>query len=287
MKSSILYFFTLLIITILFDACKSKIQDSNNNVNEVKRLEFWSSLLKDDSLLLDNEDKLDQEMSNYIFYLEKLDSTRIVNSIQDAIHHLGSSSNLYKFWDKINHYSYHPNSPVRNDELSLILFQELVKIKDIKESYEVRYNHIIRLLKKNRPGSFANDFNFIDKSGSIQSLYDIKSPLLLVIFYDPNCHTCYDVIKKLESSELLSNLIIKEKINVLTVNLLNEDIQKSLIHNMPISWMSGSNVNQTIINKELYNILAYPTIYILDHKKRVILKDADLNQTLLYLNSII
>ena len=286
MISRILLLFNLLSVTILLDSCNFRKDQSDNAVQDEEKLGFWSSLIQKDSLLWEKEDILDQEMVNYIYSLNNLDSSQIVNSIQDAIQCLNDSANLYKFWDKVNHYSYHPNSPVRNDEISLVLFQELVKISTVKEPYKVRYNHIINLLKKNRPGYLANDFEIIDKSGNIKSLYSIKSPLLLVMFYDPNCHTCHDIIKSLEASKILSNLINQEKVNVLTVNVLLQEKKQSLIHDMPHSWISASDPDQSILNEELYNILAYPTIYLLDQDKKVILKDVDLKQTLQYLNSI-
>lgn len=285
MYSKTLIVFNLLLTLFLLFSCNNK-SGTQEDSAQVDTSSFWTSLLKQDSLIWEKDDVLDQEMANYIYSLENLDSLEIVKSINGAAFSLENSDNLYKFWDKIDHYAYHPNSPLRNDEFSLILFQELVKIPHIKESYKVRYNLIINNLKKNRSGYLANDFIINDDLGNKISLYDINSPLLVVIFYDPSCHTCQDIIRQLGGSQILSNLIQQKKVNVLSVNVMPSDSMSTLVKEIPNEWIKGTDHSQSVINKELYNILAYPTIYILDQDKKVILKDADLKQTILFLNSI-
>ena len=46
-------------------------------------------------------------------------------------------------------------------------------------------------------------------------------------------------------------------------------------HMLP-TWEIGMDESQTIYNKELYDILGFPSMYLLDQDKTVILKDTSL-----------
>lgn len=282
-KSLLILNFCIICFTLY--SCGNTNPDNVDVADENDSLSFWSPLVKKDSLIWEKETVLDQEMSNYIYSLSNLDSAEIVKSIQNARLLLGDSTHLYKFWDKLDHYAYHPNSPIRNDEVSLILFQELVNIPNIKESYKIKYNRIISLLKRNRVGYLATDFQYVDDKGGNNFLKEIVSPYLILIFYDPNCHLCNEVIDNLQRSMLLYNSISNKKIKVLTVNIISSAVKKPDT-NYGENWINGIDASQSILKKGFYNILAYPTIYILDEDKRVVLKDINLKGTLEFLQTI-
>lgn len=54
---------------------------------------------------------------------------------------------------------------------------------------------------------------------------------------------------------------------------------------MPANWINGFDSNQEIANEELYDLKAMPTLYLLDKGKKVLLKDADLDEILLFLQN--
>ena len=49
---------------------------------------------------------------------------------------------------------------------------------------------------------------------------------------------------------------------------------------MPRGWIAGWNKQGDIRSRQLYEIRATPTLYLLDKRKKVILKDATLEQVL-------
>ena len=55
---------------------------------------------------------------------------------------------------------------------------------------------------------------------------------------------------------------------------------------MPSGWIVGWNRQGDISNKTLYEIRATPTVYLLDKQKKVILKDASIEQIIQYLQKI-
>lgn len=66
----------------------------------------------------------------------------------------------------------------------------------------------------------------------------------------------------------------------------NKEIWENYRKNIPSSWINAVDLQQEIIKQGLYDLKASPTIYLLDEKKRVLLKDTDLNELLNYLNRI-
>ena len=57
------------------------------------------------------------------------------------------------------------------------------------------------------------------------------------------------------------------------------------VEKMPANWINGFDSNQKIANEELYDLKAMPTLYLLDKGKKVLLKDADLDEILLFLQN--
>ena len=64
----------------------------------------------------------------------------------------------------------------------------------------------------------------------------------------------------------------------------NEWLLKS--SQIPRGWIVGWNKQGDIRSKTLYEIRATPTMYLLDQQKKVILKDASLEQTIQYLSAV-
>lgn len=55
---------------------------------------------------------------------------------------------------------------------------------------------------------------------------------------------------------------------------------------MPQGWIVGRNKQGDIRSRTLYEILATPTMYLLDKQKKVLLKDASMEQLIRYLAAV-
>ena len=66
---------------------------------------------------------------------------------------------------------------------------------------------------------------------------------------------------------------------------VDEEGWKHKVEKMPANWINGFDSNQEIANEELYDLKAMPTLYLLDKGKKVLLKDADLDEILLFLQN--
>lgn len=280
---SIISFFSVLLLFFFSCSNSSKENEQSKDSEEVKTdnvQTFWPNAFSKDSLVFDVPEKLDQAMANYISSLASKDSSYISNSL-DGIDSLLDDEKLYTFWDQVDHYAYHPNSPLRDDEVSLFLFQSLLKIPNVNETYKVTYSHKVNLLKKNRIGHKAVDFEYFTPEGKTQNMSDIKAAKLITIFYDPTCHTCEGVIDLLKSSEKVNKAIEDNKVSILSVNVFEGEIGwEAAQYKLPKTWINGWDKNQEILLKEKYNLLAYPTIYVFDENKVVLYKDITVDKLL-------
>lgn len=128
-------------------------------------------------------------------------------------------------------------------------------------------------------GEKAADLEMIDSTGKPTSLYSVKAPYTVVIFWDPTCGHCKEELPHIDS---LYNASWKKK-NVKIYAVLTEDQKPAWVnyikdHNIG-DWV---NVYQTkemaeAVTKaqqpsfrQLYDVIMTPTLYLLDEDKRII-----------------
>lgn len=171
-------------------------------------------------------------------------------------------------------YLYDPNSPVRSEDLYLPFVSKLAECRLITEDFRTRYAWDARNCAMNQTGTVASDFTFIDTAGKRRTLHSIKAELLLLIFGNPDCQACREITETLESVPELSSLIDAGHLKVVDI-YIDEDIElwKSKSSSYPQSWINGYDPGFVIRTDKLYNVRAVPSVYLLDAKKRVILKD--------------
>ena len=82
---------------------------------------------------------------------------------------------------------------------------------------------------------------------------------------------------RLEKTDVLNQLTADRQLTVLAVYPgENKRLWQTMAQHMLPTWEIGMDESQTIYDKELYDILGFPSMYLLDQQKTVILKDASL-----------
>ena len=172
-------------------------------------------------------------------------------------------------------YFYDPNSPVRSEDLYLPFVSRLASSPLIREDYRQGYAWDARMCALNRTGTQAADFTFIDTAGKRRSLYSIRAPRTLLIFGNPDCQACRELLEQMESYPEISAQIADGSLKVLDI-YIDEDIAlwKERMHSYPAQWINGYDPSYAIRENLIYNVRAVPSLYLLDAKKTVLLKDA-------------
>ena len=176
-------------------------------------------------------------------------------------------------------YLYDPNSPVRNEDLYLPFVKRLAESPLIDADFRERYAWDARNCSLNQTGTVAADFPFIDTAGKRRTLHSIKADLLLLIFGNPDCQACREIMQTMEEEPELEALISSGELKVVDI-YIDEDIElwKSKISSYPSTWINGYDPNYDIRGDRLYNVRAVPSVYLLDADKRVIFKDCPIER---------
>lgn len=199
-----------------------------------------------------------------------------------------SSSNAFEgVVEFISNYLYDPNSPYRNERLYMAFLQKLIDSDLVSKEKKDMYKYDYRMCSLNNPGSKAGDFSFTTSGGQIISLYSIKSPYILLLFSNPGCPECKEIIDNIKQDEKTSHLI-KNKILTIVNIYIDQDIKywKEYSVNYPKEWYNGYDHNYSIRTYQIYNVRAIPSLYLLDKDKKVILKDATPEKMFDYLNNL-
>lgn len=143
--------------------------------------------------------------------------------------------------------------------------------QNLSEAERQREEYLRMLNQKNAPGTMSAEFSFKTRDGDISSLKEIESPQeIILLFYDPDCHHCIDVIKQLDESG------ISEYTTVVAVDLTSDDqVWESSRSIIPDSWRAVLPLDP-IEDDEIYVFSEMPTLYLLSPDKTVILKETSI-----------
>lgn len=184
-------------------------------------------------------------------------------------------SNVFEELGRLaKHYLYDPNSPVRNEDLYFFFVDRLGRSDLIDNGYRMGYEWDARMCSLNRVGTKAADFSFTDTRGRVRTLYGVKAEYVVLIFGNPGCTACREIMEDMESSPEVSALITSGRLQVVDVYIDQEiDDWKAHIPDYPASWINGYDHNYAIRTDLIYNVRGIPSIYLLDAEKTVLLKD--------------
>ena len=184
-------------------------------------------------------------------------------------------------------YFFDPNSPVRSEALYLPFVQRLAASPLTKPEMKGAYEWDARMCALNRPGTIATDFGFIDTAGRKRTLCGVKSEYILLIFGNPDCTACRELVADMSASPEISALEASGRLKVVDI-YIDQDIDdwKAKAASYPKNWINGYDPTFTIRQDLIYNVRAIPSLYLLDAEKRVILKDAPEDYALQVLSTL-
>jgi thiol-disulfide isomerase/thioredoxin len=138
-------------------------------------------------------------------------------------------------------------------------------------------------LMANIMGKPAENMVLPDRNGKKTELYQLKSPYTLVIFYDPQCGHCKEVIPKIDSAYKAG--LRAEGLQIYAVAKEAEGTRNDWLAFMDKNGLQGwTNVfyskaeeknrtdNGIAGYSQLYDVQSFPTIYLLDKEKRIVAK---------------
>ena len=228
-----------------------------------------------------SEETTGQAFANFAYLLQMQSgigaaTPEAQSAVKTMLSRAAVSEEVYwHFLDLCEHYFYEPNSPMRNDEFFIPAIDHALSSKSpLDETSKSRYRTLKKTVERNRPNSIATDFTYTIQSGAQGRMHQIKSEILLLFFYNPGCADCRRVKEMLVASEAVDALHKAGRLKVLAV-YPDEDLTewKKYLSENPKWWISSYDKGAVVMSRNLYDLKAIPTLYLLDGDKRVVLKD--------------
>ena len=238
-------------------------------------MHYWDNVDFNDMKLVANDDFMEQGFVNYLSVLPIVDALTAERSVEAMMKRAEVNDVAYKKLVNIaEKYLFEPNSPMVSDEMYIMFLNQVLKTSVLSKVEKSRFEYQHRVVMKNRVGSVATDFIYMDKDGKTGSLHQLKAEETLLVFYDPECDNCAEIIEKLRYNRALNSKIMSGRMKVLAVYAGdNRALWEQHLVKMPTNWLVGRAISK-IQPLGLYVLRAMPAIYLLDKDKKVVKKEA-------------
>lgn len=251
-----------------------------NDIREYLVTHFWDRFDFSDSLQLENKPSVLQGLANFVTLSREVPEDREevvragIETLCKGITAYPEVTDSLKYY--VEEYLYNPNSPYYNENLYGIYLENMIAGLGTDNPQVSSYRFRLELIRKNRIGTKAEDFVYYLPNGTRSSLYatPVQGNRLVLVFYDPECHSCHDILAGMFADEALRRAVVDGAVTVLAVHTEDDEaVWKKYLNGMPCGWIIGQDKG-AVRDKALYDLKAMPTIYLLDKDKKVILKDA-------------
>ncbi len=262
------------------------ISDPNEQATWVAR-HFWDNYDFADTANIYRAEYTRQAFVNYIQVLPSIALEQGRESLAALFQKAAANKELFvQLSEAADKYLYDPNSPYRNDELYITVLEAVLANPDLDQWERIRPQEQLRMSLKNRVGTPAADFRYTTASGRSGTLYGIKAPYTLIFINNPGCPACREIQERMMDSQFLVDLIAKGTVAVLAI-YPDEDLDawRKYAPQIPSKWINSYDKTLDIRRRELYDLKAIPTLYLLDKNKIVLQKDVvripfDIEQTI-------
>ena len=246
---------------------------------------YWDNYDFADSRHALSEEEMEEVFARYVNLMQEVAPSVADFSIRGmmskaAIDSLTfvSLANLYE------RYLYDEDSPMRNEALYVSALESVLSAPVLGELDKMRPAYLLDLILKNREGEPATDFTYTLEDGSTRTLYNTEAYSLLLLFYNPDCVTCREVVGLLNLSSLVSGGKDGKGLKILAIYPYEDvDIWRGYIPEVPKEWINAYDRDVIIFNYELYDLKTLPRLYLLDKDKKVVLKDVTYDKLMEFL----
>ena len=237
---------------------------------------FWDGFRFGDTLLLGNKNVISRGISDFIRMSSSMTDSRD-EDIRHGFQVLCKGITEYKgLTDSLKYYVeeflYNPNSPYYNEVLYGIYLKEMIATLPVDDPMVSAYDFKLKLISRNCVGNRAEDFYYFLPDGTKKSFYSTKTrgQYTILVFYDPECHSCHDIMMGMFTDKELHDAVDKKWVTVVAIYTDGDsEVWKKYLKGMPENWIIGDD-RMAIKDNALYDLKAMPTLYLLDKDKNVV-----------------
>lgn len=227
-----------------------------------------------------------KQFANLLYYLDAEAGAPYLQVALKAAH--VNDKVYFSFFDHMEKVLGETKSLYRVEDLYILMLKDALAYDKTDKLRKTRYEAELKHLDKNLNGSVLPNFNLLMSNGDTTTLYDIKSPYMLLYFQHPECPTCRQVRGKMKDYPFLNKAIDEGKIVVLTVYFEKDKkvFDNYLKNEANPRWLNSWNYDNQIEKEELFYLVTIPYMFLVDKDKKVIKKDILYNEIEDYVKSL-
>lgn len=236
---------------------------------------FWDEVDFRDPLRSHNETLMEQHFVNFVSLFPHADPTDHTPAVDTLMRRAEADGAAFRLVAGLaEKYLFETDSPLRDDALYLLFLDRIVEAPVLDRYERMRPQVQQEALRKNRPGMTAADFPYVTREGERTTLHQTEtSGPLLLIFYDPTCGHCQEVMAELRRDSQVAEAVASGELEVLAICVDGTaEALKVSSASLPETWLTGYEEG-TIYDEELYALRSMPTLYLLDAQKRILRKE--------------
>lgn len=237
---------------------------------------YWDKLDMADTVFYRRVDTTEMLSAYMVFvrqYVDRDDPSALVELVRRASTVNRASLDYFAMLtDEVLH---NPNSPMRDDELFIPAMETILASPLLDEYDRMAPEHEIHMARQNRIGQKANDFSYTTADGRTSRLHALRADFVLLFINNPGCDMCREIREAICQSPMLSEMIERRELAVLAL-YPDEDLTewRAYSEQIPPAWINAYDRGCKIESGGLYDLRAIPSLYLLDSRKRVLVKDA-------------
>lgn len=241
---------------------------------------YWEHFNFKDTAYIHVPDVTEQALVDYMDLLNRVPSSLSDSCLTRTMQQASQEKKMFGYFiETFRRYLFDPNSPLRNEELYEPVCRFLSASSLADEATRSCARHDLKLIGMNRVGSIATDFIYTLPSGVQKRMHDIRSPYILLLFYNPDCHGCAETLAAMRTSAVLNHPTIMKQVKILAFYPDEErEVWAKHQNGIPDGWINSYDKDLTVLTEERYDLKAMPTLYLLDKDKKVLLKDAAIKE---------
>lgn len=235
-------------------------------------LHFWDSAKDAESrALLADDDVLEQAVVDFAAVVSGVPERTQRKAVRKFARTLARGEGLFDHaMEFVEKYLYGIDSPMRDDAVYGIFAERVGGAAGRYLREEIR---------KNRVGSAATDFAFLERGGAAGTLAEAcrNAEYLLVFFYDEECTHCRAAVETLKEDPFFEFCALAGKMDVLGVDVTANPAEWAAQEPLLPDFCTDARVaDPDFFPRGKYLFREMPAIYLLDRSGRVLLKEVRL-----------
>lgn len=235
---------------------------------------YWCNFDFADTAYIDSR-VAEEALVNYIDLLCRLPLQKSEQYLNGFLEKTAAEIKMQKYMNNtLRRYLVNYDSPMRNDAL-YIAAAKYLSSKALDEIDKFNAIQDLNLLTINPVGSIATNFLFTLPNGEEKELKSIESRYTIILFYNPGCRSCSQILEAVKCSESINDSLNKGETTLLALNAHDDSYMwREFISNTPDKWINGYDKGMKLISENIYDLRELPIFYLLDSGGKIMLKDA-------------